>query len=252
MKLKSMSRLANWHSSFTYPERYFDIGVAEHLSKYLLQDENQKDVLSVLDVGCSTGIALKTTKEFFNKYGIKLDVTGIDVRNVVKDAAEKNLDSFILGDFFEIDLPKRFDVIICTNMLLNMKLEKIVNALKKMALLLTPNGCLITNTDSFTTTSTKKEFLTQLDYSFKLLKSMKYGWNGIYQEFRRQEHDMIVRRMKSFVGENQVFLFVDLMLKNWNELSQRDKNFLVFAEYLCRLLGYIGNKPKNRNPSIKG
>src|SRR3989344_4852171 len=120
----------NWSSSFTFDERYEITGVNDRVLEYVRQ--NSKKNLIVLDVGCSTGIAVNTLQQKLKHEGLDITTIGIDVSPKVKKESEKNLDRFILGDILKIETkPDPADVVICSKMILFVNYRKRAEIISK-------------------------------------------------------------------------------------------------------------------------
>lgn len=244
---EKLSRNKNWYSSYTYPKRYADIGVITRIGQYLLKEDTLEEV-SVLDVGCSTGIASKHMKDFFMSNYVKMHVTGIDTRQIVKKMAESNLDCFILGDILTTKIQKKFDVIICTRMLLNMSIERKEEALRKIATMMKPNGCFVTDVYNYKTTTWKQFFSGMLYDLIKIIKKSRYGIRTWIDDIKRRELESLQSRIKILIGPEQVNQFISQMTHNWNDLNMIDKKIVIFGEYVGRILCYTNTKPSNKNP----
>jgi len=69
---------------------------------------NKKDIKSVLEIGCGPGVYPIMHKNIFEKF----DYTGIDIsKSAIKFCQENSDFNFICGDFLQIDLPKKFDLV---------------------------------------------------------------------------------------------------------------------------------------------
>jgi hypothetical protein len=63
-----------WKANYTYPERYDKEGVTDRVLEYL---SNGKKELTVVDVGCSIAVALKTMKARLEEMDVKVKTIGM-------------------------------------------------------------------------------------------------------------------------------------------------------------------------------
>jgi len=91
--------------NYTYPSRYnqwyrFRKGITYNIQKYA--ERNHLETLKVVDVGCSTGVAIHKCAEKLRMKGIMVDKLGVDCAKEVKPNAEENVDRFIHGDVMKL------------------------------------------------------------------------------------------------------------------------------------------------------
>lgn len=97
--------------------------------------ENKKDIKSVLEIGCSTGLFPRIFPELFKN----LEYTGIDISKKSIDICKQHLDSeFICGDFLKMDLDKKYDLIFSFHVIdhvadIDLFIKKILGDSKKYA-----------------------------------------------------------------------------------------------------------------------
>ena len=135
----------NWRVNFTKPKRYRSNGITYHVLDYAT--EEKKPALTVIDVGCSYGVASKTMKDDLAKRGVAATVYGVDISSRVQKRAQRNLDHFIRGDVTSIDpsaLPKA-DVVICSFAVNLVSPEVRYIVVRSCVGLLKDHGVLITN-----------------------------------------------------------------------------------------------------------
>ena len=73
--------------------------------------------LSILDVGCSTGVAAAYLKEKLLEAGLKVSVSGIDPAPEVFKDARRNLDRFYEGSIGDARIEEKFDIVLCARLL---------------------------------------------------------------------------------------------------------------------------------------
>ena len=99
----------------TWDTRYDEMGITGYIHQYA---STHREVLNVIDVGCSTAIATKTAQDCLKKHGIKTTTTGIDSSAGVESDAIKNLDHFEQLNANSSEADKyvgKADVVICAN-----------------------------------------------------------------------------------------------------------------------------------------
>ena len=99
----------------TWDTRYDEMGITGYIRQYA---SNHREVLNVIDVGCSTAIATKTAQKCLKKHGIEIKTTGIDSSADVESDAIKNLDHFEKWNVDSSDADRHIgkaDVVICAN-----------------------------------------------------------------------------------------------------------------------------------------
>ena len=97
--------------------------------------KNKKDIKTVLEVGCGTGIYPIKYKDLFTN----LDYTGIDISKSVINYCKKNSNfEFICGDFSKMELDRQFDLVFSHGVInhvpdIDLFFSKIVSCTKKYA-----------------------------------------------------------------------------------------------------------------------
>lgn len=119
--------------------RSMTIGM-DYLEKFLLLLESAKgygSTVSILDIGCGTGVPLMNHLVLS---GAK--VTGVDVSYEMLEKAKINVPdaSFIEGDILTIRFKETFDGILAWDSLFHLPLDQQKQAIRKIASLLNPKG----------------------------------------------------------------------------------------------------------------
>ena len=104
-----------WRAGVTGKDRYSG-QVTDAVAKYAA--ETGRKSLKVLDVGCSTGVAVKSMAGVLGGSGIAVTTTGVEESPGARSRAERNLDDLIPGDIREIKPRPDFDVVLCFKMIL--------------------------------------------------------------------------------------------------------------------------------------
>ena len=104
-----------WQSRRTRRNRYRG-RITEAVTDYA--GRTGKKSLKILDVGCSTGVAIRSMAEDLKGSGIATRIEGVEVSKKAWKKAEKNLDRLIHGDVREIEPEPDFDVVLCFKMIL--------------------------------------------------------------------------------------------------------------------------------------
>lgn len=115
----------------------------DYLEKFLILLESTKgnrSTVSILDIGCGTGLPL--TKQLVLS-GAK--VTGVDVSFEMLEKAKVNVPeaSFIEGDILTIRFNETYDGILAWDSLFHLPLDQQKQAIRKIASLLNPKGVLL-------------------------------------------------------------------------------------------------------------
>ena len=131
----------NWKVTRTRENRYDEIGVTGHI---LRCTKEHGGVVDVLDVGCSTGIAMDKARSCLLKHDIKLYTVGFDISANVKQAAETNMDEFVCADILDVDnYDGKADVVVCASAARYVDGDHKGKIVKKCAKLLKKDGMLI-------------------------------------------------------------------------------------------------------------
>ena len=118
----------NWRCPFTFGCRYDEMGIAYHVLEHA---RTCQDTVNIIDVGCSTGVALNRIQKCLLTQGIKLHTVGIDASKWVESEAVANLDEFVADDVLKVkDRDETADVVICVNV------TRLINRLQKYNILM--------------------------------------------------------------------------------------------------------------------
>ena len=121
-------------------ERLHKTGLIEH--KKFLAYLQSKDVKTILEIGCGSGVYPIKYKEIFENY----DYTGIDISKSAIQYCKSNSNfNFISGDFQKMDISEKYDLVFSHGVIhhvydINDFLSKIVGITKKYAYVLSSLG----------------------------------------------------------------------------------------------------------------
>lgn len=170
-----------WQFTTTWTGRYKEDGVTKCVEDYI--SKTGKRDLDVLDVGCSTGMALRTVQEDIqSKYGITLRTTGIEPNPSVQRRAEKNVDNLYKDRIQNIAVPsKRFDIVICNKVAYLARPDDQSDMILYCAKFLKTEGGLVTDLGCYRTLHTPRKCrlyvgsTTALEHS----ESIKGSWEKL-------------------------------------------------------------------------
>ena len=170
---------AIWRSRFTHRNRYrgpITDAVVDYAGK------TGKGSLSILDVGCSTGVAIRSMAGVLGGSGIAARTTGVEVSPKAWKEAEGNLDILIRGDIREIEPRPDFDVVLCFKMILFQTPEVRREVLSACAAWLKRDGLLATDAHERYKTPWRREVLRTVlgrDEALKYPDAVLDGWNAL-------------------------------------------------------------------------
>lgn len=112
-----------WYPTRTHRTRYVDYSgrhdgssdIFELIRGHICRTAGPS--LSILDVGCSTGVAAAYLKEKMLEAGLKVSVSGIDPAPEVFKEARRNLDGFYEGNIEDVRIGEKFDIVLCARLL---------------------------------------------------------------------------------------------------------------------------------------
>jgi len=122
-------------------ERLHRDGLIEH-TKFLAYLKSKKDVKTILEIGCGSGVYPIKYKDIFEKF----DYTGIDIsKSAIKFCQENSDFNFICGDFQKMKLANKYDLIFSQGVIhhvydIGAFLSNIVEKSKKYAYILSSLG----------------------------------------------------------------------------------------------------------------
>ena len=212
----------NWDIHFTTPKRYRVNGVRDHILDYC--ESSGRTSVSILDVGCSKGVAAKTMKKDLARAGIQARVTGVDLSTSVSKSATKNLDEFRLVDILSTeqkDFPL-FDVVVCSYAAIFVTGDRRYSIIKRCAEQLTNDGVLITNALPFRPRKVPTP-ATSLRHQLGAIKSVPRGWKNFWSDFRRRKAEMAKRWTTAIVGREAALAFAEDLRTSWEGLSDKKK-----------------------------
>ena len=166
-----------WQAGITWKSRYSG-QITDAVARYAI--ETGKRSLEILDVGCSTGVAVRSMAEALGGSGIAASTTGLEVSPKACKAAEWNLDTLIRGDIREIEPRSDFDVVLCFKMILFQTPEVRRGVLSACAAWLKRDGLLATDAHERYKTPWRREVLrTVLGRDEALKYPMRFWTDGM-------------------------------------------------------------------------
>lgn len=170
-----------WPFTITRTRRYREDGVTGCVEDYI--SKTGRCDLDVLDVGCSTGIALRNMQEDIqSKYKITLRTTGIEPNSSVQRQAEKNVDNLYKDRIQNIAAPsKRFDIVICNKVAYLARPDEQSNMISHCAKFLKTEGGLVTDLGCYRTlyTTYKCTLYVGSTNAFEHSKNIKDSWEEL-------------------------------------------------------------------------
>ena len=238
----------NWFSNYTYSDRYQLTGIDKMVVEYTKR--LQANQVTIIDVGCSTAIALKKLRDTLKEIGIDSYIIGIDVDKKVKEHAEKNVDLFINADVTKIThLNNIADIVICSKMALWVSAFRRYEIVIKCSDFLKKIGILITDIDDYTQSRILEEFKDISQYDIPPLWILRKGLRKFLSEYRYRLHGHFRKMTKQFDKENAV-KYAEQIIKGWTKLRW-DQKFTIKFNILMFTIGQklFPNKPKNQTDS---
>lgn len=243
---------SNWPSSYTFPERYDAIGVLDRIIEYCTK-YNKSDI-SILDVGCSAGIAGNHVKTYLEQRGFKIKIIGIDVNPAIESAARFYLDEFYLTNFWKFKPVILYDLVICTRVLRNKSYDMLADAIDVMGELLKKDGALITDTSTAYIGNWMSKYKKKPVEKRKLGPFMVPTVKGIYNELYRR-CDYLNKRYILLISEREnVNLYASEVRYKWYKMNRIEKALVKFGLglgfYLVKGIGNNRGKPDFKRRKI--
>ena len=213
---------SNWTVNTTSSSRYRDNGVTHHVVDYANATQNR--ALTVIDVGCSFGVAAKGMKTDLAASAIGTYIIGVDPSAKVRKAAMSNLDKFDPRDILKVDvndLPLA-DVVTCMFVALWVGPEKRFKIVRRCAEQLKEDGVLVTNALPFP----QVKFLTGIDlfrYRVESLPAMSNGWKSFRGELVRRREELVRRQSVPIRGRTAALAYAEGISQSWAHLSSLGK-----------------------------
>jgi SAM-dependent methyltransferase len=222
---------ASWPISFTNPRRYRSNGVTYHVIDHA--QASSKRFLTILDVGCSTGVAVKRLKANLEKLGIRSEVIGVDISKKVMQKAKRNLDRFVCSDIRLLgkeDLPLA-DVVICSYAAIWVTANTRYEMVHRCAEQLRDDGLLVTNAFPFRRVDLPKpvEFLR---YRFESIPFLAKGRTAFSSELERRKAELLKRRSFAILGRTEALAYAESVRESWIRLDSRSKSRWHFTVFL--------------------
>lgn len=231
----------NWPSQFTYRGRYEQIGVTDRILEYTKLSPKKK--FKILDVGCSVGLAIKTTQENLKKMGFDIETTGMDNSDWVENEAKKNLDHFILGNITTVESTEGFDIVICSKMSLFAGAKIKTEIIGKCAKFLLSDGALITDANNYRFPSMKENFLEDFHDTIKTFRGVVHGLKSLRKVIKEIQELRLKKKMYLIVGQKEAEKYAESIWQGWKKLNPFDQLLVIFDNATHRLSTHLNNKP---------
>ncbi len=213
---------SNWTVNTTSSSRYRDNGVTHHVVDYARATQNR--ALTVIDVGCSYGVAAKGMKTDLAASAIGAYIIGVDPSEKVRKAAASNLDRFDPRDILKVDvndLPLA-DVVTCMFVALWVGPERRFKIVHRCAEQLTEDGILVTNALPFP----QVKYLTGVDlirYRVESLPALANGWKSFKEQLTQQREELARRQSVPIRGRAAALAYAEGIRQSWADLSSLGK-----------------------------
>jgi len=229
----------NWSIIITSEDRYEFTGITEFTVDHLKEQGIKRP--TIIDVGCSTGIAMRKTAEIMRISEFDPYTIGIDASKNVKSKAEKNLGKFINRDVIDVDDQENTaDVVICSRAAIFVLGTRRADIIRKCASFLKDNGILITDVDCYpirTFRENAHRLLRFLWYQVPTGECFKQGIKNIGREYDRRANttirDDVFKKTK-----HEAMSYVDEIIKGWEKRSPRWKLWWKFKILILWRLGF--------------
>jgi SAM-dependent methyltransferase len=213
----------NWFSSYTTPNRYYLTGITDHVKSYV--KETGKKKLVIVDVGCSTGIAIRNMSDELNQDGIQTFTIGIDPSPKLKDDAQSNLDKFVNKDVLRIKPKPVADIVICSKMAIYVSAKRRAKIITKTIEFLKNDGAMITDVDCYERIPFWKDLFEQVGeaiYVMGSFASLRYNRRRFREEFEWRVNLHYRKSMKIY-GKINAVDYPRQILEGWNKLNWYQK-----------------------------
>lgn len=226
----------NWSIAITDKDRYEFTGINNFTINHLTQQGVKNPTM--IDVGCSTGIAIKQTAKVMRALEFNPYTIGIDASKSVALKAEKNLDKFINRDVLDVDdHASMADVVICSKAAIFVLGPRRSEMIRKCASFLKDDGILITDVDCYsrrTFVANIRRLLRFCWYQIPTFGCFKQGMKNISREYNRRANTTIredVFKMTKF----EAMSYANEIVAGWEKRSTRWKlwwKFIIFMLWL--------------------
>lgn len=227
----------NWSVNTTSKNRYEFTGINKLIIDHLSQQKIPNPI--IIDVGCSTGIALKETSEAMKRLSYKPYTIGIDQSKNVKSKAERNLCRFINSDVKDVDdLENTADVVICSKAAIYILGTRRSEIVRKCASFLKSSGILITDVDCYpprTIVENTYRFLRSQWYMIPSIDCLTHGITNIAYEYWKRANTTI-REDIFKMTKNEAISYADEIIHGWEKRSPRWKRWWQFRVFMLGLI----------------
>lgn len=233
----------NWQSSFTYDNRYEKDGVIDKVFEYVRI--TGKKNLVIMDVGCSSAIALKYMKFILEGNGISVTKTiGVDPSPKIKNEAEKNVDEFIPQDILKVkDGPDKADLVVCCKMTLFVQPKHRVDIISKCSKFLMNDGGLITDADRYEVPKMIPDIIIWCQDYVKTLYSIRNGLMSFFRAIKETQSIRHKRKMFLITNRETADKYAQEILEGWNKLNMWDKFDMHCRNFHQRIAARFNMKP---------
>lgn len=219
----------NWPVVVTSSDRYEFTGILDFAIEHLKQGGIKRP--TIIDVGCSFGIAMKKASEIMKISGIDPFTIGIDTSKSVKSKAEKNLDQFIDRDVLEVYNQEGIaDIVICSKAALYILGTQRADIIRKCASFLKDDGILITDVDCYpprTVGENTTRFLKLCLSTIPTVGCFKHGIKNFNREYGRSSN-VIIREDVFKKTKNEAMSYADEIIQGWEARSPKWKHWWEF------------------------
>ncbi len=227
----------NWPAVTTSKDRYEFVGINDFIFDHIRQG-GIKDP-TIIDVGCSTGIAIKNTVEILRKQAFNSYVIGINASKTIKSKAEKNVDRFINKDVLDVEsLDSTADIVICHKAAIFVRGTRRADIIRKCATFLKDSGILITDVDCYpqrTFMENMLRFSRHLWYQIPAADCLKHGIKNIRREYDRRANTTIKEGVFKKT-KAEAISYADEIMTGWEKRSDRWKRWWQFRIFMLGLV----------------
>lgn len=236
----------NWQSNFTVADRYETDGVIDRVFEYVRS--TGKKNLAIMDVGCSSAIAVKYLRFILEGKGIGITkIIGVDPSENIRIEAEENLDEFIPLDILDVkDEPGKADIMICCKMILWVQPQHRVNVLLKCSKFLKDDGGLITDADKYEEEKDVREFILWCKDYWKSIYSFRKGLVSFFRAIKETEKMRHKREMFLVIGRENVNSYALEVLQGWNKRSIYKKFQIHHRNFHKRMAAHFQKRPRKK------
>lgn len=190
--------------------------------------KNNKEKLSIMDVGCGGGIACEALAKLLMKNKYNFEIYGVDPGyeniEIAKNHAEKsNLEiNYIHTSLNELELEKTFDIIISLEVIEHT--ENHIQFLNDLNSKLNKNGLLFLSTIN----KTKQSYIQAILCAEYILRWLPIGTHDWKKFIKPSEIEIILRKNDIYMEDITGFKF-NFFKKKWYFDKNIDVNYILYA-----------------------